>query len=401
MGRYHASYYRHARSVVIMLALSTVLTVASLVVNHWVHSRNRSAIRIGSGGPSPSNERISVCIPARNEARTIRTCVQAILGQTYSRVELIVVDDASSDETATILKSMQRLDPRIRIIRGRALPKGWAGKPHALQQAALAATGEWLCFVDADTRLVPQAVAACCAEAQRTGADLLSIVTRQITASFWERSILPLVMSALAVGFPADRVNDSKYPDAIANGQFILIKREVFDAVGGYSQIRDRIDDDRALAQLVKRAGYKLVLANGRDLADTRMYQSFAEMWEGWTKNIYLGLRDERRLLILGVLGFFVLAFAAVVLPLWLAVGLWWLSDAGGLAALIVLTEAVGVWMAILWSRASVAAAMDIPRSYALTTSIGCAVFAAMMLVSAWKVLSGRGVTWRGRRYRF
>jgi chlorobactene glucosyltransferase len=397
----HAIGPAEVRLSVTVLWLSTALAVASLVVNRWVHSRDRFAIRIGSNPSGPSRELISVCIPARNEARTIHACMQAILDQTYTQIELIAVDDRSSDETPTIMESMQRRDARIRILHGESLPTGWAGKPHALQQASQAAKGNWLCLVDADTLLVPQAMEACYAEARRAGADLLSIMTRQVTASFWERTVLPLVMSALAVGFPANRVNDPKYRDAIANGQFILIRREVFDAVGGYGQIRDRIDDDKALAQLVKWGGYKLLLVDGSDLAETRMYRSFAEMWEGWTKNIYLGLRDQRRLLILGLVGFIVLAATALILPLWPAFGLWWLLRGGGLAALIVLFEATAVWIAILWSRASVARSMDIPRSYALTTSLGCAVFAGMMLVSAWNVLSGRGVTWRGRRYRF
>ena len=382
------------------LALSTALAMAGLAINRWVHWRNGLAIHIGPDNATPSNVPISVCIPARNEARTIRSCVQAVLDQTHSQMELIIVDDCSSDETAEILESMQRQDPRIKVLRGQPLPAGWAGKPHALEQAVQAATGTWLCFVDADTSLAPEAVDACLGEARRTGVDLLSIMTRQLTESFWERCILPLVLSALAVGFPADRVNDPTYHDAIANGQFILIRREVFKAVGGYGQIRDRIDEDKALAQLVKWNGYKLVLADGRELAATRMYRGFAEMWEGWTKNIYLGLRDQRDLLILGTFGFVVLAAAALVLPMWPAFGLLWLVRGGGLPAVIVLVEAAMVGLAILGSRVRVAAAMDIPPAYALTTSLGCAVFAAMMLVSAWKVLSGRGVTWRGRRYR-
>ena len=385
----------------VFVALSTALTAASLIVNRWVHSHNRFAIHVGPGPSATSNELISVCIPARNEARTIRACIQAVLNQTYSHFELVVVDDRSSDDTAAILEALQKTNPRIRILDGEALPSGWAGKPHALQQGAQAATGEWLCFVDADTTLVPQALAACLAAAQRTGADLLSIMTHQVTASFWERSVLPLVMSALAVGFPADRVNDPNQRDAIANGQFILIKRQIFDAVGGYVQIRDRIDEDKALAQLVKWSGHRLVLADGRELAYTRMYRTFMEIWEGWTKNIYLGLRDQRSLLRLGFLGFVVLTVAALALPLWPALALCWLVRGGGLPAILVLIESASVWAAMLRSRAAVAAAMDIPRCYAFTTSIGCAVFAAMMLVSTWKVLSGRGVTWRGRRYRF
>ena len=166
-----------------LLAVSTALTLASLIVNRWVHSRNRFAIHIRPGASAVSHQSVSVCIPARNEAKTIRACVQAVLDQTHSDLELIVVDDRSSDGTTAILESMQRADSSIRIVHGQALPAGWAGKPHALQQGAQVANGTWLCFVDADTSLAPRAVEACLSEAQRSRTDLLSIMTRQVTAS--------------------------------------------------------------------------------------------------------------------------------------------------------------------------------------------------------------------------
>jgi chlorobactene glucosyltransferase len=383
----------------LLIAVSTTLTAATIAVNRWIHSRNRALIQIGPTTTGAADELVSICIPARNEARGIRACVEAALGQTYPNFEMIVLDDRSSDETRAILQGLQIANSRLKIIDGAPLPTGWAGKPHALQQAAQTATGAWLCFVDADTILAPQALAACHAEARRLQADLLSIMTRQVMGSFWERTLLPLVMSALAVGFPPDRVNDPNCPDAIANGQFILVNRTVFNALGGYAKIRDRIDEDKALAELIKWNGYRLVLADGKDLASTRMYSDFAAMWEGWTKNIYLGLRGQPRLVMLGIAGFVLLTLTALILPLWPTYAMWWLFQGGGAPALVVLAEAVTAWTGILRSRVSVAAAMGIPHSYALTTPLGCAVFAAMMLVSTWNVLSGRGVTWRGRRY--
>jgi chlorobactene glucosyltransferase len=130
------------------------------------------------------------------------------------------------------------------------------------------------------------------------------------------------------------------------------------------------------------------------------MYSDFSGMWEGWTKNIYLGLRGQPRLLTLGVVGFIVLTLTALILPVWPMYAAWWLLHGGKVPALVSLAEAALTWSVILRSRASVATSMGIRRSYALTTPLGCAVFAAMMLVSTWNVLSGRGVTWRGRRYR-
>ncbi len=345
-------------------------------------------------------ESISVCVPARNEQRNIAACIEAILQQTYPVFEVIVVDDGSSDHTGAILSTLKQQSPRLRVVNGTALPTGWAGKPYALHQAAGIASGVWLCFVDADTVLGPKALSSCLSTAMRTRADLLSIITSQVTASFWERTVLPLVLTALSVGFSPRKVNDPGRREAIANGQFIMIRRGVFDAIGGYTRIKDRIAEDKAIAEQVKRKGYRLILADGRQMARTRMYTTLGEMWEGWTKNIYVGLRDQPRLLLLGLFGVVLLLLAAFFVPLWPVLGFWWFAHGGGWQALLVVAEASIVWIAILAARAAAASAMGIPRQYALTTPLGCAVFAAMMLTSAWLVLSGQGVTWRGRRYR-
>jgi chlorobactene glucosyltransferase len=341
---------------------------------------------------------ISVCVPARNEADNIRTCVQALLAQTYPNLEVVVVDDRSTDATARILESLSA-DPRLRVLHGAEMPDGWAGKPHALMQAAAAARGEWLCFVDADTYLAPEALASSYAKALSTGADLFTMMTRQITGTFWEKTVMPLVLTALAVGFPAREVNDPRTRNAIANGQFILIKRSTYQAVGGHERIKGEIVEDKALAESVKWNGYRLIVADGRLVVRTRMYTSLPQMWEGWTKNIFLGLRAQPNLALLGAFGAVVLVLAAVLLPLWPFLGVLWYLHGGGWLAVGVILQSLILWGAVLYARAAVAHAMGISRAYALTTPLGSAVFAAMMLVSAWKVLSGQGVTWRGRRY--
>jgi chlorobactene glucosyltransferase len=349
--------------------------------------------------PAESAPLVSVIVPARNEERNILRCVECLLGQTYPRFELIVLDDRSTDATPAILREIAARDPRLQIVRGADLPAGWAGKPHALHRAAERARGEWLCFVDADTFAAPEALASVYDSAQKTGADLFSIMTEQEMKSFWERAILPLVLTALTVGFAPRRVNDPRRKDAIANGQFILIRRSVYEAVGGHAAIRDSIVEDRDLAALVKRAGCRLVVADGRRVARTRMYTSLAEMWEGWTKNIFLGLRASRGLLLLGAFGAFLALCAALGLPLWLAAGLiWWNADPASGGPITALEAALVCAWLLFW-RVRALQDLKIPSWYALTVPLGAGVFAAMMFASAWKVLSGRGVTWKGRRY--
>jgi chlorobactene glucosyltransferase len=387
----------------VLIILSTLILGLGLYITWLVHNRSSLDIvvePVSDLGPYPDRDElppISVIIPARNEGRNIKRCIQTLLGQTYPHLELIVVDDRSNDETPNILLELEKQDARLHIIHGAELPSGWAGKPHALVQGAVAARGEWLCFMDADTFAAPDLLGSTYRKAVNLGADLFSILTDQELDSFWERTILPLVFLGLSFGFPAQRVNDPSKPDAISNGQFILIKRTVYDHVGGHSAVMDRIDEDKAIATLVKRAGYRLVIADGRKVASTRMYTSLPEMWEGWTKNIYLGLSDRLGLLLFGaILGLVV----SIVLPFWLLGGLIWLTSGGGIAAVLVAAEACLLWAFLLVKRYQACQAFHVPGGYAFTFPLGALIFTAMMFASAYNVISGRGVLWKGRRYK-
>lgn len=386
-----------------ILMLSTGLCLAGLFITWWVHSRTRldRVVEPQFSLPVGDSPLISVIVPARNEARNIQRCLTALLAQTYPHFELIVVDDRSTDETPSLLAALDcqvqaGSEMRIQVIAGAGLPEEWAGKPHALYQGVAAARGDWLCFVDADTFARPQLLASALAAAEQWHADLLTLLTGQELGTFWEKVILPLVFTALAFGFPADRVNDPGKPDAIANGQFILIRRQAYQAVGGHQAVRDRIDEDRALAALVKRSGYRLVVADGRQLVHTRMYTNLPEIWEGWTKNIYLGLRDRLWLLLLGaVIGL----LGALALPLWLILGIGWLALGGGWVALLVTGQSLLVWSYLLFQRVRAARALNISSWYAISLPLGALLFTLMLFASAILVVSGVGVTWKGRRY--
>lgn len=380
-----------------VIVLSMLAFVVALGITYWLHNQYHLDIGVIPGAPrSGPQPCISVIVPARNEAHNIRRCVESILSQDYPNFEAIVVDDRSSDETPHILAELAAADTRLRVIQGQELPAGWAGKPHALAQGVAAARGEWLCFVDADTFVLPGGLAAVLAAAEAHHADLFSIMTRQVVGSFWEKVILPLVFTALSVGFSPRRVNDPAQPEAVANGQFILIRRETYEKVGGYAAIRDRIVEDKALAERVKHAGQRLVIADGRRVATTRMYTSLPEIWEGWTKNIYLGLQDRLWLLLVGAI---TALLGALALPLWLLGGLAWLAWGGGLPAEVLTVQALVVWAYLLYYRIRACREFGISPGYSLTLPLGALVFTAMMIASAYKVVSGQGVTWRGRRY--
>jgi chlorobactene glucosyltransferase len=383
----------------IYLLLSTAFFIGGIFVIYLLHNQYHLDIIVKPAPPPSNAPLISLCVPARNEERNIRPCVEGLLAQDYPHFEVIVLDDRSTDATAEILGQLASQDDRLRIISGSDLPAGWAGKPHALYQASAAARGEWLCFVDADTFLSPTTLSSCYAKATETNADMFTIMTFQILGSFWEKVVMPLVMTALSVGFSPRKVNDPKRRDAIANGQFILIKLSVYDAIGGHESVKDQIVEDKAISEQVKWNGYRLIVADGSQLTQTRMYTSLPEMWEGWTKNIYLGLRDQAGLLWLGVFGAFVALLAALFLPVWPFLGIRWYLRGGDWMATAIIAESIILWAYLISVRAQVSQKMQIARWYALTTPLGAAVFAAMMITSAFRVLTGKGVTWKGRLY--
>jgi chlorobactene glucosyltransferase len=378
--------------------VSTGALLVGIVLTWLLHRYHHVTVQLKPGDARPAAETplISVIMPVRNEARNIGRSVPALFAQTYPNLEIIVVDDRSTDDTPRLLAELATHYPKLRVVPGSPLPAGWRGKPHALAQGEAVAHGNWLCFIDADTFAGPELLAAAHAAAESHAVDLFTILTNQRLGSFWEKVVMPVVLSGMAFGFPPDRVNDPRRPDAVANGQFILIRRKVYDAVGGHSALRGSLIEDKALAENVKRAGYRLLLADGRALADTRMYTSLAELWEGWTKNMFLGLQDRLWLLFFGG---FVSLLGALVLPAWLVAGLAWLSQGGGAAAAVVVIEVVILWGVVLRARARVARGLGISPWYALSLPLGALLFGTMMLESSLRVVSGRGVVWKGRTY--
>src|SRR5258706_1111907 len=381
------------------LIVSTAFLIGGVFIIYWLHNQYQMDIVVEPTPPPLNAPLISVCIPARNEERNIRACVEAALEQAYPNLEVIVLDDRSTDATPTILADIASCDSRLHPISGSDLPKGWAGTPHALFQASATAHGDWLCFVDADTFLAPATLSSCYIKALETQADMFTVMTFQVLGTFWEKTVMPLVMTALSAGFSPRKVNDPKRKDAIANGQFILIKRSVYDAIGGHASVKDKIVEDKAISEQVKWNGYRLIVADGMKLVRTRMYTSLPEMWEGWTKNIYLGLRDQPSLMALGVFGAFLAVVVSIFLPAWPLLGVYWYLKNGSWMAIMVMSESLLLWLYLILIRVRVAINMGISSWYAFTTPLGAAVFGAMMFTSTWKVISRKGVTWKGRSY--
>jgi len=255
---------------------------------------------------------VSVIVPARNEEANLGDCLRSLIGQSGPRYEIIVVDDHSSDRTRAIAESFP-----VKFITADPLPEGWSGKCNACWSGARIAKGKWLLFTDADTRHAGNSIEQGWREAENNDAAVLSYSPKQEVRSFAERALMPVIFAELAVTYRPKDVSDPASSAAAANGQYLLIRRDAYDAVGGHAAVAQAILEDVELARLVKRAGYKLQFRMS-DVVSTRMYRSFAQMWEGWTKNLALLFPKPRWLAVKRTLEFMliVLCGAGVVIAL-------------------------------------------------------------------------------------
>jgi glycosyltransferase involved in cell wall biosynthesis len=232
-------------------------------------------------------ERITAIVPARNEESTIEMCVRSLERQAEI-AEIFVVDDQSTDRTAEIVRGLLREIPSLRLLEGGEIPAGWIGKNHALWEGAKRASSKWLLFADADAELLDGSAARALQLAEEKGAALVSFSPEQVTANWYEKALIPFVYSRLARYFSYDTVNDEKSEAAAANGQFLMIRSDVYDAIGGHGGVAAEVLEDVALAKRAKAAGYRIWFGSGAGVVRVRMYRSFDAMWEGWKKNLYL-----------------------------------------------------------------------------------------------------------------
>ena len=268
---------------------------------------------------------VSVIIPARNEEACLAACLQSLIAQNGVPFEIIVVDDHSIDHTREIASSFSNSPDQIkvRVIDAGSLPAGWTGKNNALTTGARTARGEWLLFTDADTIHLPGSLARSLADAQRHNAAVLSYSPEQIVKSFWEKAVMHVIFAELAASYRPSQVSDPRSPAAAANGQYILITREAYDAVGGHAAFAGNLLEDVALAHAVKQSGRKILFRYGADAVRTRMYRTFAELREGWTKNLALLFPSPQRLAALRALEFLLIVASFAISAVTVLRGHW------------------------------------------------------------------------------
>ncbi len=362
-----------------------VLVIGFLLWGASVGVRFRGTLRPVSLPDDPPQ--ISTIVPARNEERNIERCVRGLARQDYPRLEMIFVDDDSRDATPRILQNWAARDPRIRIVQTGGKPEGWNGKQWACHRGAQAAAGEWLCFMDADTYAEPHLLRRAVAFAVAHHVDMLSLQPWYEMRGLWERIVLPAGLTPLLLLFPPHHVNNPRHSMAIANGQFILIRRPVYEAVDGHAGVRQRMMDDFSLAENVKRAGFRLFIAEGMDLMRVRMYTNLKEIRAGALKasvEITGGWLSS-------VIGLLINLFLNV-LPVVALIGA---ALTGHLPALLVMGTVVG--FQLIYYGALRMLAFRAPPWSSITYPIGGIIVSAILLDGMTRLATGREITWKGR----
>jgi glycosyltransferase involved in cell wall biosynthesis len=236
--------------------------------------------------PAASAASVTAIVPARNEEAVIEGCIISLASQSKI-AEILVVDDQSTDGTASVVRSLMEKIPNLRLLEAGGLPDGWVGKNHALWVGVQQANSAWLLFTDADAEHRGDSVSRALQIAREKNAALVSFSPEQVTETWNEKALIPFVYLRLAKCFSYQKVNDPNSPAAAANGQFLMMRRDVYDAIGGHSSVAGEVLEDVALAMRVKSTGHPIWFGSGKGLVRTRMYRSFQEMWQGWKKNLY------------------------------------------------------------------------------------------------------------------
>ena len=360
--------------------LGLFVSLALLVIGLTVLMNLLFSLRLTPAGTSPTTPLISILIPARNEAGVIAQTIRQLRGQQRANIELLLLDDGSSDGTVEQAQQAAAGDPRFQLLTGQLLPAGWLGKNWACHQLAQAAQGDILLFLDADVQTTPTAVAAIAHLMAGSQADLLTVWPTQQTVTWGERLVVPLMALAILGYLPILPVHYTPWPAfAAANGQCLAFRRAAYAAVGGHEAVREQVVEDVVLARRIKAQGLRLRMADGAGLVSCRMYHDWPAVRAGFAKNILAGHGRSVPFLALSTL-FHWLVF---IFPWvwWLAGGGWWplALGAAGLA-IRALTAA--------YTRQRVGDALLMPLSVLLMTWIA--------VQSVWWRWRGQG-QWKGR----
>ena len=337
----------------------------------------------GAGDPQSRLE-VSVIVPARNEEACLGACLESLVSQEGVAKEIIVVDDGSTDGTRAIAQGFAG----VRVMDAGERKAGWGGKSNALWTAAQEAKGGWLLFTDADTVHAPRSLARAIAEAQEHGAALLSYSPAQEVHGLWERAVMPVVFAELASRYRPAEVCDPGSACAAANGQYLLVEREAYAAVGGHAAVAKSLLEDVELARLVKKSGRRIRFRMAAEAVRTRMYRSLGQLCEGWTKNLALLFPATVGLTLLRLAEFTLIVGSAGVATFELT--------RGRVATAALLAVVAVMFYSLFLARIRKAHFGGLAELLAL---FGLPIFATLLLRSHIHYKVRKSVTWKGREY--
>ena len=383
-----------ARVGLLCIVLGWVLAFVKGVRAHY----KRRWVLDTSSDKAPDGLPVSIVIPARNEERGIGACVLSALSQDHPNVEVIVLNDGSTDRTGAILEEIQQQYKRLKLPEsdGESLPEGWFGKPWALQRAQRYATGRWLLFIDADVVLEPEAVSRTVEYARQNKLDMVTGLGTLEMESLWERVMQPVVGGLILAGNSLSSVNNPDKKDSnLANGQFILVSRDAYDEIGRHASVQKNILDDVGIARALVEHDKLYHCLYLDDLFRCRMYTSFSEIWEGWTKNLFAGLRYSIPNLILALLFTFAFSILGHVL---FALGALRLLDVH-LISLEFMIWGTAIMVMTQLTRGLMDHRRGMNLLYGLTHAPANILVLLLLINSARRSLGGT-VTWKGRVYK-
>jgi len=341
---------------------------------------------------------VTILVPAKDEGERIGGCLRSALAQDYPDFEVIAIDDRSTDQTGKVMDELASCDARLRVIHIKegSLPAGWLGKPFALHTAVSSAKGKWFCFVDSDVVLQPDVVSGTIAVAQYKQFDLFSILPRLESGSFWESLIVPLGGAATSAMYMLPLTNYNETKVAFANGQYLCIRRDVYDAIGGHEAVCGTFSEDVQIARRVKGMGYRPRLSVGTDYAAVRMYSSRGAVFRGWARNFYGGSLGRPWRILAAIAFTLVCCFGAYIAIGW---GVWrqihpvsWVGGIGWLAAGSIHLVLMTYFLSLMYSWSGNRPAL------ALLFPLGGGSLLAIFIRSLWLCATGN-VEWRGTTY--
>ncbi len=387
-------------SVVLLLYISFLLVTwgCRYFLLNWTLTHDlRLTPTTYESSPDPA-PMVSVLIAARDEEKNIVSCLDSLLVQDYPNYEIIVVDDRSTDHTVEVVRQYARRDPRVTLICNKELPVGWTGRNHALHLGASQAQGQFILFVDADTKHCRSSITQAVTFAVENDVDMLSLLIRLDNVSFWAKTIQPILGSMMGIHYPLWKVNNPKSALAYANGQYILMRREAYEKIGGRAAIRSEFMD-KVLAERVKQAGLTLKLVYAPRVAQAATHETLREIGQAWSRIFYGGLDGSLSKMSLGVL--MMLVFSLSPYFVLIGSGAVLLAGAGASSRPLGIVFVVSLLTVLVEKSVMLMLyrACHSDARYVLLHLLGCLVALGILLSAVAKRYSRTGFLWKGVQY--